>query len=449
MEVAWFTAEDERRRPLPLRRVLLPWAAVEQIGIEKGVERSIPEIAGGNWLHGKRIFFGERAACSKCHAMGSQGGKAGPDLSNLIYRDYASVMKDITQPNAAINPDHVAYNVGLIDGESFVGILTSSSGAEMKFVDASGKTSSVPTNRIAVIKPSPISLMPEGLLEVLSGQERKDLLTYLLMPPPLSPATMERAGEPPPRAVAEVEAVLNSGNRTSPPDAVRPLRIVLCAGPKDHGPGEHDYPVWQQRWLKLLSLADEVSVEAADKWPTPEQLSKAGVIVFYSNNPGWSLDRAKELDAFLNRGGGLVYIHFAVDGHEQCDELAQRIGLAWRGGVSKFRHGPIDLKFEPHPITQGFRETHLEDESYWNLTGSEKNIQMLARAVEESQMQPLIWAREQGKGRVFVSIPGHFTWTFDDPLFRLLILRGIAWSGRQPLNRFNDLATIGARVNQR
>src|SRR6185295_8562794 len=27
LDVAWFTAEDARLRPLPLRRVLLPWAA--------------------------------------------------------------------------------------------------------------------------------------------------------------------------------------------------------------------------------------------------------------------------------------------------------------------------------------------------------------------------------------------------------------------------------------
>ncbi|PYJ04253.1 MAG: hypothetical protein DME25_10255 [Verrucomicrobia bacterium] len=54
--------------------------------------------------------------------------------------------------------------------------------------------------------------------------------------------------------------------------------------------------------------------------------------------------------------------------------------------------------------------------------------------------------REQGPGRVFVSIPGHYTWTFDDPLFRLLLLRGIAWAGHQPLNRFNELVNIGARL---
>ena len=43
-------------------------------------------------------------------------------------------------------------------------------------------------------------------------------------------------------------------------------------------------------------------------------------------------------------------------------------------------------------------------------------------AVEEGKPWPLFWTRTQGKGRVFVSVPGHYTWTFDDPLFRLLLL---------------------------
>ena len=47
---------------------------------------------------------------------------------------------------------------------------------------------------------------------------------------------------------------------------------------------------------------------------------------------------------------------------------------------------------------------------------------------------------------VVVSIPGHFAWTFDDPLFRVLLLRGIAWAAREPVDRFNDLVTPGARV---
>ena len=83
---------------------------------------------------------------------------------------------------------------------------------------------------------------------------------------------------------------------------------------------------------------------------------------------------------------------------------------------------------------------------YWNFVGNENDIQILATGLEGKKARPLMWVREQGRGRIFVSIPGHYTWTFDDPLFRLLLLRGISWTAQQPMNRLNDLATIGSRI---
>jgi type 1 glutamine amidotransferase len=277
------------------------------------------------------------------------------------------------------------------------------------------------------------------------GPERlRDLLTFLLTEP-LKPAPLERDGAPPPRKRAEVEAVLKD---SAPPAAdARKLRIVLAAGKKDHGLGEHDYPLWQKRWTTLLSLADGVTVETADGWPSAEQWQKADVVVMYSSNPGWNADRGKDLDAFLDRGGGLVLIHWGVNGGEAADEYAARVGLAWGKGA-KYRHGKQDLHFggSKHPITRNFDKLELDDESYWNLTGEPSRVDVLATGNEEGKPQPLFWTREQGKGRVFVSIPGHFTWTFDDPLFRILLLRGIAWSAGEPVDRFNELATVGARI---
>jgi hypothetical protein len=37
-------------------------------------------------------------------------------------------------------------------------------------------------------------------------------------------------------------------------------------------------------------------------------------------------------------------------------------------------------------------------------------------------------------------------WTFDDPTFRVLLLRGIAWAGNRDVDRFNDLVWLDARV---
>jgi hypothetical protein len=143
-----------------------------------------------------------------------------------------------------------------------------------------------------------------------------------------------------------------------------------------------------------------------------------------------------------------VYIHWAVAGHKAPQELAERIGLAWGTPKSRFRHGPLELSFPDaaHPITRSFGKTRFLDESYWNLAGDPNKLHVLATGIEQDAPQPLMWTREHGKGRVFVSILGHYTWTFDDPLFRILLLRGIAWAAHQPADRWLDLATIGARV---
>jgi type 1 glutamine amidotransferase len=241
--------------------------------------------------------------------------------------------------------------------------------------------------------------------------------------------------------------VLGAAAESERAEDAAPLRVLLSAGPKDHGPGEHDYPKWQQRWAKLLALSEGVEVSTCQGFPSADQLAAADVVVFYSNNPGWAKEKGAELDAFLGRGGGLVYIHYAVDGHQAPAELAERIGLAWRLG-SKFRHGALDLKFnrEQHPITAGFSTLALIDESYWNLLGDPSRIRSLAAGGEEGRDQPLLWVRQQGRGRVFVSIPGHYAWTFDDPLFRVLILRGIAWTAGRPAERLTHLAGVGARL---
>jgi putative heme-binding domain-containing protein len=373
------------------------------------------------------------------------GGDIGPDLSNLIHRDYESVLRDIQFPSAAINPDHLTYLVELKDGRSYAGVLRRR-GEYLIIGDHSAHETTIKPADVESLVPSPVSTMPEGLDRLLGAERMRDLLTFLLTEP-ISPAPLEIRGEPPPRSRAEVEAVLKDS--PPPPGPFRKLHVLLATGPKDHGPGEHDYPLWRRRWVKLLDLAPNVLVSECDGWPSRELLNKADVAVFYSNNPGWDQTRAGELDAFLSRGGGAVFIHYAVDGHADTDALARLIGLAWKGGSSRFRHGPIDLSFPSlqHPITRGITQLKLIDESYWNLTGDPAAVTVLASGKEEGSAQPLLWAKEYGKGRVFVSIPGHYTWSFDDPLFRLLLLRGMAWSAHEPADRFQSLIWPGTRTD--
>ncbi len=257
-------------------------------------------------------------------------------------------------------------------------------------------------------------------------------------------------GAPPPRPQADVDKLLagaDDGAARETADAA-PLRIVLVDGEKDHGKGEHDYPAWKKVWAPALATAPRTTIDTATDFPSSEQIDNADVLVFYQRGK-WDDARAAAIDPFLARGGGCVYIHWAVDGQGGQEEFAKRIGLASLGGAIKYRHGPLDVDFTPgadHPIARNFDRVKMVDESYWELTGDPSQLNLIATQEEDGQPQPLFWTMEHGRGRVFVSIPGHYMWSFDDPAFRLLLLRGIAWAGHRNVDRFNGLVTLDARI---
>lgn len=265
------------------------------------------------------------------------------------------------------------------------------------------------------------------------------------------PTYNDAVSPPAPRPMSDVDTLLAGEDST--PANEDSLKILLVAGPKDHGTGEHDYPAWLEVWSRLLAKAPKTEVKTAWMFPTPEEAAAADVMVFYQRGL-WNDKRAELIDKFLGRGGGLVYIHWAVNGEDNPHEFAKRIGLASKAGAVGYRHGPLDLDFSPagdHPVARNFDKIELYDETYWRLRGDASQITLLGTSREEGEDTPQFWTYapgkgESGKGRVFVSVPGHYMWSFDDPAFRLLLMRGIAWTGGRNVDRFNDLVLLDARV---
>ena len=58
----------------------------------------------------------------------------------------------------------------------------------------------------------------------------------------------------------------------------------------------------------------------------------------------------------------------------------------------------------------------------------------------------MLWTFEAGRGRVFGCVLGHYAWTFEDPLFRIPVLRGLAWAAGEPVRRFQNLAPNGIKL---
>jgi hypothetical protein len=270
----------------------------------------------------------------------------------------------------------------------------------------------------------------------------------LTQPAPF-PDLVQGFAAPPLRDRAQVESILTA-EPTEDAAELTQCKIVLCASEKDPGhrqPGFHDYPLWRARWSALLKNADGVQVETADRWPDADQWATADVIVFYHDNPAWDADKAADLDRLLARGGGLVFLHWSVNAHRDFEPLAARLGRAWGEGAT-YRQGPLELEYAEHPITRGFTSVNtFLDEPYGNLPGPASGLEVLALSNEPDGPQPQVWLRSAQGGRVFVCLPGHFTWTLDDPIYRILVFRGICWAADQPLGRLDGCVVRGARIS--
>ncbi|MES2923516.1 MAG: c-type cytochrome [Verrucomicrobiota bacterium] len=179
LEITFHTAIDPRPRPLGVRRFLMPFVTPPN---KATGQATIVEIAGGNWDNGRKLYHG-KATCFTCHTIHGEGHAVGPDLSNTAHRDYASVLRDINEPSASINPDAVAYQVTLKDGTTALGTRVGETDSELKLASPGGTVTTLRKADIATTSALPVSLMPPGLLAALNAQEVKDLMTFLLTAP--------------------------------------------------------------------------------------------------------------------------------------------------------------------------------------------------------------------------------------------------------------------------
>jgi len=311
-------------------------------------------------------------------------------------------------------------------------------------------------------------------------KEVTKILTVVLISSQLISA-LWAAEAPKPRSRSGVKAVLAKAPKPPGKRQLSELDVVLVAFKKDHGQNEHDYPLWQKRWAVLLggkkagqekqvnlygpapeakqkvalAGAPKVKVSTANGWPSREQFKTADLIVIFCYVQ-WDEQKLKELEEFLSRGGGFVILHPAVivpKGKKITNQVAELIGLAWEYDYTRWRHGPMNLKIAApdHPICLGLpKSIQLLDEAYWPLKGDLSKVRVLANSDEtvskdsqQTKPEPMFYIYEHGKGRVFSCILGHYTWTFDDPYFRILLLRGMAWAAGQSPYRFDRLVLRG------
>ena len=230
-----------------------------------------------------------------------------------------------------------------------------------------------------------------------------------------------------------------------------PMHIYIRGGLKSHGPGLHDYPQFMADWSKLLTERGAI-VDGGFHFPTTAELSGVNVMIMYKGDAGYmSSDERATLEAFLKRGGGLVSFHDTLCGDDPQYQ-ANILGGAKKHGERNFSAGEIayTITDKNHPIMQGMSDFKITDEAFFLITKPTLNpegLHVLATAPmpksnsageHVGEVVPQIWTYERPFGlgqsfRTFVWMQGHSYANFSDPQVQPMILRGIAWAAKWPI----------------
>ena len=169
--------EDVRRQAAPLLKRL-------DVDTEKQKARLAelePLLSGGDAARGREVFFGKKAACSTCHAVASQGGRVGPDLSKIAsIRTGRDLLESIVFPSASFARGYEPYLIRTKDGAILDGLIARETADALYLFTADRNEKRVPRASIDVLQMGKTSIMPQGLDALMSRDELRDLLAFLV-----------------------------------------------------------------------------------------------------------------------------------------------------------------------------------------------------------------------------------------------------------------------------
>ena len=266
------------------------------------------------------------------------------------------------------------------------------------------------------------------------------------------------------------------------------MHIFLWAGLKSHLTGQHDYPQFLADWSKLLTERGAV-VDGALHPPSSADLAHTDVLVIYKGDAGYIIDNDKAvIEAFVKRGGGLVNFHDSLCGPDPAYLATLFGGAKKHGEVNYTLDAPIHYAVvdKSDPIMKDMSDITIFDEAFFNMTWAKAStgrdaappnergtsadvgvdresvvrasspkdpaIHVLATAIippthsagdHKGEVVPQIWTYEHTlpggePARAFVWMQGHTYANFANYQIQRMILRGIAWAGKKPVDELVD-----------
>jgi putative heme-binding domain-containing protein len=135
----------------------------------------------GNPERGRTLFLNvTKSQCLKCHRLGDQGEKIGPELTGVGKRfARIHIIESILEPSRTIAPSFETITVALKDGRSLNGVRVAETADHLTLGDREGKKRVVAKTDIEARGTDPHSIMPEGLEKSWTTDEFVDLIAFL------------------------------------------------------------------------------------------------------------------------------------------------------------------------------------------------------------------------------------------------------------------------------
>ena len=238
-------------------------------------------------------------------------------------------------------------------------------------------------------------------------------------------------------------------------------RVLIVVGPSKHPPGSHEVAAGgrlMKHCVENMSNLPGIKADVVEGWPDKDLRDAASTVVFIGDTfPANRLPNAPQnladLDAMMQRGCGMVCVHYATGllGEDVTPEGDHPL-LRWLGGYFANRtckHHESFAKIFPaatitpaapaHPTLRGWKEFTLHDEPYTNNFFGRGNIMApnvtpLATSLlppESPKHETVAWCVQRpDSGRGFGIVMPHFykNWRVDD--LRRFILNGIVWTAK-------------------
>ena len=143
----------------------------------------LPEIEqatkGRDFARGKAAY--EAAQCASCHRFAGEGGANGPDLTGAGNRfSPTDMLEAILQPSKVVSDQYLTTEL-VTKGDILVGRIENEdeSSVTIRTHPLAPEAVVVKKGEVKERRPSKLSMMPEGLVDILRKEEVLDLIAYV------------------------------------------------------------------------------------------------------------------------------------------------------------------------------------------------------------------------------------------------------------------------------